>query len=713
MKKKKLNWIYLLLPLPVLLGLSLLIFDSPAQQALRNGLFDQYQRWQPRAYVEVPVRIVDVDDESLAKLGQWPWPRSKIAELLDKLGQGGAAVVGFDVLFAEADRTSPLAVSKFWPIDEALRTQLLKLPDHDTLFAQSLRRHPAVLGFALEQDHQAGAATDTPTMPVQHGRFIAVGPSQSDWLHPYTRAVTSLPELEKSAAGNGAITFVPDADGVVRRVPLVLRVGNQPVGTLSGESLRVALGARNVLLKSDGSNSGLQEIRIGPLSIPTNARGEMWVHYSLPVAQRTVPVWRVLAGEVPPEQLQGNIVLIGSSAQGLMDLRFNPFGLMPGVQAHAQALEQALSGHFLQRPGWALGLEAIVLMVMGLLLGILGMRANAMTSAMAWLASLAALFGASWWAFVEQGLLVDSATTAIGVTVTFTVSSLWHHFASEREHAWIKDAFSRYVSPNRVAHLVEHPEALQLGGERKTCSFIFTDLESFTGLMESRDPSEAVALLNDYLDHMIEIIFAHDGTLDRIVGDALAVVFSAPVTQEDHRARAVRCALALDTFANQYAKEQQARGIAFGKTRIGVHSGEVIVGNFGGSNMYDYRALGDAVNTSARLESVNKHLGTRICISETMLDETPPIAMRPIARLVLKGKKLDLKVYEPLVEEAYERADEAAYAQAYQAMQESSAQALSRFEALHQRWPQDPLVAIHLQRLQSGQSGDRIVMDAK
>lgn len=418
-------------------------------------------------------------------------------------------------------------------------------------------------------------------------------------------------------------------------------------------------------------------------------------------------------GEVTPDLLSGHIALIGSSAQGLMDLRFNVWGLFPGVDAHAQALEQALTGTFLVRPSWAKGLETMVIMVLGLALGVVTLRLSAFSAASVWLLTSACVAGASWWAFTTQGILLDAATPVIVLAATFIISSVWHHFASEREQAWIKQAFSRYVSPNRVAHLVNNPDELALGGQRKTCSFIFTDLESFTSLMESRDPSEAVALLNMYLDKMIEIIFAHDGTLDRIVGDALAVVFSAPVTQEDHRAKAVRCALALDAFANEYSSKLIAQNIPFGKTRIGVHSGEVIVGNFGGSTMFDYRALGDPVNTSARLEGVNKHLGTRICISEAMIEDNMPIALRPVGNLMLMGKKKALQVYEPLVSERYERADLNQYMQAYEAMVKEAPQAKGLFEKLLAQWPEDPLVRLHLDRLNRGQSGDLIQMESK
>jgi len=719
-KKPGLRWALLLPMLPVLVGLALMVMDTRGQQALRNNLFDQFQRWHPRPYTPAPVRVVDIDEESLARLGQWPWPRTRIAELVDKLGAAGVAAVGFDVMFSEPDRTSPQVAADLWKLQGTQRADVLALPDHDAVFAQSLNKGDAVLGFAVvraENTIKQGVAPDaTPAphvLPEQKGRFVFAGEGLPQWLHHFDSAVTSLPAFEQASKGNGALTFVPDGDGVVRRVPLVFQVDTQPVGTLVSESLRVAQGAQNVVLKGAGQESGLAEIRIGDVTIPTTPHGEMWVHYSGPVKERYVPAWKVLAGQVPAEQLNGHIVLVGSSAQGLMDLRFSPMGLMPGVEAHAQGLEQVLTGHYLQRPSWARGLESVVLMLSGLLAGLLAMRARALVSASASALLLAGIVGGSWWAFVSQGLLLDAATPAFGVMLTYIVCSLWHHFSSEREQRWIKDAFSRYVSPNRVDYLVEHPDGMALGGQRQTCSFIFTDLAGFTGLMERIDPAQAVTLLNAYLDEMIAIAFRHEGTLDRIVGDAVAIMFSAPVPQADHRARALACALEMDAFANAYSNRLQAEGTAFGKTRIGVHAGEVIVGNFGGSNMFDYRALGDPVNTAARLESVNKHLGTRMCVSEAILEDSPQTVVRPVGRLVLKGKSRALAVFEPVTEDAMPRAPLEPYRAAFDALHNEDPQAAALFAQLAQAWPQDPLVQLHHGRLQAGEQGDLIVMSEK
>ena len=269
------------------------------------------------------------------------------------------------------------------------------------------------------------------------------------------------------------------------------------------------------------------------------------------------------------------------------------------------------------------------------------------------------------------------------------------------------------MSPNRVDYLVDHPDGMALGGQRQTCSFIFTDLAGFTSLMERIDPAEAVSLLNAYLDEMIAIAFRHEGTLDRIVGDAVAIMFSAPVPQVDHRTRALACALEMDAFANTYSNRLQQEGTSFGKTRIGVHAGEVIVGNFGGSNMFDYRALGDPVNTAARLESVNKHLGTRMCVSEDILVGSPDALVRPVGRLVLKGKSKALAVFEPVTEDAMPRAPLDDYRKAFDAMHDEDPQAAVLFAQLAEAWPQDPLVQLHHTRLTDGEHGDLIVMSAK
>ncbi|MDB5851253.1 MAG: adenylate/guanylate cyclase protein [Rhodoferax sp.] len=717
------------LALALLVGLCalLLVAEPPVLQALRNAVFDQYQRWRPRVYQDTAVRVIDVDEDSLARLGQWPWPRTRLADLVQRLQAAQAAAIGFDVVFAEADRTSPGAMGKLWALSPAGQSTLAQLPDHDAAFAEALRGGNVVLGFSMRQQNSADASASSATsflkpLPLPHtSRYVQMGAPASDFIPSFGGIVPALPDLTQAAAGNGALVFLPDNDGVVRRVPLVLQVNRQYVPTLVSEMLRVGQGASNYLLRGDEAGGGLAEMRVGAVTLPTTPRGEVWVHYTGAVPARTIPAWQVLEGKLPADALKGRLLLIGTSAQGLLDLRFSPLGtVIPGVEVHAQVLEQALTDGFLYRPAWSHTAEVLAVVAGGLLVGGLALATGPAVSGLVTALLIAAMAWGGWSAFVDHRLLLDPLTPALAVFLAFLLPSLWRHHASEKRRRWVAQAFSRYVSPNLVTHIVDHPEELELGGHRQHCSFIFTDLAGFTGLMEKIDPAAAVGLLNTYLDEMIAIAFRHQGTLDRIVGDAVAIMFSAPVTQPDHQRRAFACALAMQQFATDFARRQQVDGLAFGRTRIGVHSGEVIVGNFGGSTMFDYRALGDAVNTASRLESVNKQLGTWTCVSEATIEGCPDTQVRRVGRLVLKGRTTPLTVYQPVNDGLAGPVDLsalAAYAAAYALMAEGSPDALAAFQALAAAdagtEAQDPLVQLHLARLGRGEQGDVLVMAEK
>ncbi len=703
-----------------LTALTLWLIDPIPLQSLRLAQFDQFQRWFPRPYEPAAVRVVDIDEPSLKAYGQWPWPRTRVAELVQRLHEAGAAAIVFDMILAEPDRTSPLAMADLWQ-DARVRASLSRLPDHDAALGAAMKDRNVVLGSSLSRSGQsrtdAATTRDAPALPYRVVSTGTIEPGQ--WLHGFDNVVWPLPLLSANAAGLGALNFAADIDGVVRRVPLMLHLGDKIVPTLSAEALRVAQGARNHVLRSN--EAGVQDVRIGDVTVPTNAHGEVWLHYTEKQPARYVSAAQVLEGKVAADQLEGHIILIGSSAAGLMDLRFNPMGeMMPGVQAHALALEQVLLGQHLQRPPWAGGAEALALVLGPLIVGLFALAAPVWWATWVAAAVLGALLGGAWYAFVNQHLLLDAANPALATALSFALGSGLHHLVSEREQRWVREAFSRYVSPNRVAHLVAHPEQLQLGGQRQVCSFVFTDLAGFTSMMESGDPAQAVSLLNDYLDAMLAIVFRHEGTLDRIVGDAVAVLFSAPVPQPDHRQRAFDCAMEMDTFASAYSARLRSQGVAWGHTRIGIHSGEVIVGNFGGKTLFDYRALGDPINTAARLESVNKHLGTRVCLSQAIVDGCPDVPVRAVGRLVLKGKSHPLQVYEPLAAtNPAECATPAEYDAAMRLLQpgsgesEGPAMALASFEALFKRYPKDPLVLLHLRQLREGGTDDLITMAEK
>lgn len=675
-------------------------FDPPALRSLRYATFDQFQRWHPRPYDNPPVRIVDIDDESLRRVGQWPWSRDQVARLLAGIEQGQPAAIAVDVMFPERDRTAPVL---------AAGADATSGPDAE--LARTLAAGKVVLGFSMTRKRAAQVAGADPNDDGLHLKagYFPLGGDPAPFLQEFASSVANLPELQQAAAGQGAMTFIPDMDGIVRQVPLVLNLDGRLVPSLAAEALRVAAGVSHYTVRSEGDDGGVIDVRIGERLIATDAGAQLWVHYARPRAGRYIPAWQVLDQSLPADAFKGRIVLVGTSAQGLMDLRFGPLGgIIPGVEIHAQALEQVLSGQHLGRPGWTPAVEWIAMLLGCALVALLAMKRSAAVSSAGFLALAGGTGLAAWTAFVQGGVLLDPLTPMLAMALVFIPTTVMRYLQSERRQRWMKQTFSRYVSPNLVDYLIAHPGALVLEGRRQRCSFVFTDLAGFTRLMETMDPAMAVSLVNRYLDRMIAIAFEHDGTLDRIVGDAVAIMFSAPVEQTDHEQRALRCALQMHAFSRRYVDDLARQGIAFSETRIGVHTGEVTVGNFGGEAIFDYRALGDPVNTAARLESVNKHLGTLICVSEATLAGCPGAPARPIGRLRLAGRTGYVMAYEPLTEQTGGQTHDGAYQDAFELMRSGSTHALAAFEALAADRPNDPLVSLHVARLRSGKHGDAI-----
>lgn len=682
---------------------------------LRDPVFDTYQRIRPRTYQPAPVRVIDIDEESLRRIGQWPWPRTRVADLVATLHRLGAAVIAFDVLFAEPDRTSPARVLPEWGDQPALRMLMEELPDNDERLRDAVASANVVTAFAL-------AAVGGVRVPQLKAGYAIAGTDPGPFVPAFETAVTTLEMIESVARGNGAINVIRDLDGVGRQVPLVLRLGNSLYPSLAAEALRVAQGATTFVIKTAGASgetnfgaaTGITSVRIGAFTVPTDAHGQVSIYFTPSVPERSIPAWKVLAGEVDPETIEGQILLIGTSATGLHDLHATPLGVqMPGVMLHAQFIEQVIHGVHLVRPDWAKGAEVLLMVGLGILIIVIGPWVGALWMAVICAITLALAFAWSWFAFADHGMLFNPLVPAMIVVAVYLTSSLLRHMQTEREQRWIRSAFSTYVSPNLVEELVKNPALLSLGGERKEMTFVFTDLEGFTSLVERSAPDVIVPLLNEYLDAMERIAFKHDGTIDKIVGDALHVIFGAPVTRHDHAQRAVDCALEMDAFGQAFSQRKRAEGIPFGITRIGVNSGPAVVGNFGGFLRFDYTAHGDAINTAARLESANKFFGTRVCVSGSTAQLCERFAGRPIGALVLKGKTEAIETFEPLVDGLLHAPQTEAYLHAYQLLEAGNEQALAAFEAVCQDHPDDALAAFHLNRLKQGESGTRIVMAGK
>lgn len=683
-------------------------FEPRLSQSLRDSLFDAYQRLRPRPNPASPVRIVDIDEESLARIGQWPWPRSQLADLVRALNAEGAAAVALDVLLAEPDRASParMLLSPA-PGREGLPESASSLPDPDGMLAAAISAGRVVTGFALVE-----VGSGNP--PASKATFTWVGADAPAVLPAARGAVGALPLLERQAAGNGALSISLSSGGVVRQLPLLLRVGDQIYPSLAAETLRVAQGGDGYAVRLSAASRAIEAVRIGAFEIPTDAAGRLWLYASEPAQNRYVPAWQILSGLGAKKALDGAIVLIGSTARGLQDVHQTALGQdVSGVELHAQVLEQIIQENYLSRPAWAKGAEIALLLCLGGLVIVLGNRLGpTATAVLAGLGVLSA-FAISWAAFAAEGLLLNPLLAGASVVVVYFVLSLLRHLQTERKQLWIRQAFASYVSPKLVGQLVENPDQLRLGGERCELSCLFTDLEGFTSLVESNPPSVVVPALNAYLDGMIRIAFDYDGTLDKIIGDAVHVIFGAPIADPQHAERAVACARALDDFARQFAADRQSEGLSFGGTRIGVNAGMAIVGNFGGALRFDYTAHGDTINTAARLESANKILGTRIAVSEAVVSRCSGFVGRPAATLLLKGKMEAIRVYEPLPPDAAGSPELIRWQEAYKLLEDGDPAAEAALIAIVAACPNDRLARLHLDRLRRGETGVLLTLREK
>lgn len=618
--------------------------DPPLLRLVREATFDLYQRSSPRIFENMPVRVVDIDEASLRHFGQWPWPRDRLAALVDKLSEMGASAIAFDVLFAEPDRLSPRSVVRdVAGIDPSIVRQL---PDNDEIFARTIAGKPIVLGF--------GISNEGGYLPgVKAG--IAFTGEDPMGAPPHIKAATPLrPELEASAAGIGHISLNPGSrSNVVRTVPLFLSDGTQLYPNLALEALRIAQGASTYLLIAapDAPNI-ITSVKIGDFVVPTTAAGELWLYVSPDTAKRYISASEILIpGEATAETkaaIEGSIVFVGISASALQDIRTTALGEnVPGVSLHAQAVEQILSGHFLARPDWANGVEILSIAIMGTLLVVLTIFVSPVIALVTGLLLTGFVLVASWLAFSLAGLLFDPLAPVAAGSITHFAVTAFRFLVTDRERRAIRKAFGQYLSPSLLYRIEHTRNALRLGGDDRELTVMFVDVRNFTEISESLSPTAVVGFLNTLLDALSRHVIAHEGTLDKYIGDSIMAFWNAPLDVDDHRRKAVRAALSMrDTMAHLNATDafgfgpEQKVGIG-----IGIHTGIACVGNMGAETRFNYSAVGDAVNIASRIESSCKAVSFDILVSESTATALSDYALLEAGGLVLRGKRARTNVY--------------------------------------------------------------------
>jgi adenylate cyclase len=621
------------------------LLDPRPIEELRLRTFDLFQVLRPREQTARPVVIVDIDEASLKEIGQWPWPRTVVADLVTRLTALGAAAIGFDAVFPEPDRMSPnLLASTLHDLDDATRERLRGLPSNDAILADAIRKSRVVLGESVSDKASAGPAVEA----SGYGVITTKGaPDARTFLVYYPTLVRNLPILEQAAAGRGIFTQVEEHDGIVRRAPVIMHAGNAFVPSLSLEMLRVGTNSNSPLIRSN--QNGIQSVNASRFRLPTDERGRLWIHFNHIDPRRYVSARDVLQGNVAADRIRAKLVLVGTSAIGLSDNKTTPLDpVMPGVEVHAQIIESILTNALLSAPSWAIGAEIIVAVAFGLAIIIAAPMLPAAILIALGAVLILGLIGLSWYFFAAHNLLIDFTYPLISSWLIYLVLTFVNYFREQKQRQQIRSAFGFYLSPPLVEQLAKSPDRLVLGGEERRMTILFSDVRGFTTISEhyKDDPQGLTQLMNRFLTPLTNAIIDRKGTIDKYIGDAIMAFWNAPLDDADHEANA--CDAALEMLARAEAlnielkREAETNGGVYMPLRIGIglNSGPCVVGNMGSDFRFNYSVLGDTVNLASRLESRTKDYRLSMVIGARTAERAKAkFATMEIDLIQVKGKK--------------------------------------------------------------------------
>lgn len=627
-------------------------------------LYDTRLRLTMPRSIDEKVVILDIDEKSLAEVGRWPWSRDRMSSLVTKLfDRYGISVLGFDVVFAEPDHSSGLktleglARQEFRenPSFQASLKDLRPKLDYDAQFAAALKGRPVILGYYLSNlsDGTGTGAIPEPVFPA--GIFSNRPIAFTHWVSHGG----NLPEFQKAAMGAGHFNPLVDFDGITRRVPMIAEYKGQYYESLSLAMVRALLGAQKVVPgfpeEAGGSYAAMEWIDLptprGGLRVPVDENVSTLIPYrGFQKSFDYIPAADVLADRVKTERLKGKIVLVGTTAPGLMDLRATPVGATyPGVEIHANLIAGMLDGTIKHKPSFVLGIDVLLLLIAGgalvLLLPFLSpLRATLFGAAM--LVSLLSI-NFAFWHFGQMVLPLASGITL--VVIIYGLNMSWGYFVESRTKRQFTELFGQYVPPELVDEMAKNPESYSMAGRKAELTVLFSDVRGFTTISEGLQPEQLAALMNEYLGAMTEVIRRHRGTLDKYIGDAIMAFWGAPVEDPQHAKNAVITALEMQKAMAALSANLVAKGWPEMKIGIGVNTGNMTVGDMGSPVRKAYTVMGDAVNLGSRLEGITKQYGVGIVVGEHTRDALKKEAVfRELDRVRVKGKDEPVAIYEPL-----------------------------------------------------------------
>ena len=617
--------------------------------SLQNYSFDTFQQIFPRKiYEEDPLIIIDIDDRSLELVGQWPWSRTVLARLTDQTYS--AAALGFDIVFAEPDRTNPQNLISQYPNNLPLREQLELLPDNDEVFANAIANHgTVVLGVAVNN-------TDDKYVEVK-SKFgmVTQGDSPQQFLPAYNSVRRNIPLLEDGASGIGSMS-IGNNDAIVRSLPTFDKVNDTLLPSLGLELARVAIGASTFQIKASnasseqafGEQTGINNIKLGPLTMPTMPDGQAYIYYAPSQNMKTVSAWDVLSGSIDPDFFTGKVVLVGTSAAGLFDLRSTPIEKnVPGVTIIGQFVQQIFANEFLQRPDWLFGAEFIAGLVLSLLITFMIQTLGPVGGLTVLGVGSGGIIGGSWYFFKSKLFLVDPISPLVIILTVYVAVTFFNFLFTELERSRVRGAFAQYMSPEMVNRLAESNESLKLGGERKDMTMLFSDIRGFTKISEQykQDPEALTDLINRLLTTLSNEILECEGTIDKYMGDCIMAFWNAPASQDNHAQLAIQAGVKMRKALKELNDELVGEGKLAMEIGIGINTGDCIVGNMGSDKRFDYTVLGDAVNLAARLEGQSGSYGVNIVLGEETAKQMPDYKLIELDLIAVKGKTEPVRIY--------------------------------------------------------------------
>jgi len=647
----------------IAVGLCFLTFQDARYLYLTDLRAMDYRLLQ-RGPIETSGRvvIVAVDDRSVDTVGRWPWPRTVFAQLLDRISAAQPLSIGIDVMFSEPSTFTETEHRRARPksVDpEAWQRVQSTLAEQDGELVTSLKRSSRpVLGFFFDRvwpaqesaavsTDPAGALPEVATYNIVRGTPGGKGELEV-WRAIGARA--SLPKFNAAAGTMAYFNVTPDGgDGSIRRLPLVIAHGDRFAVPLSLATLQAALG--NPMLQLRFADFGVASIRMDELEIPVAEDGRMLINYRGPSHTFPhVPAVDLLDGKVDPEVLAGKIVLVGVTATAVADVRVTPFAaLFPGVEIHANVVDSILQGDFVYQPRLTGAIDSSIIVALALLLGTGLRRMRGLVGFAYAIMVLGAYLWGSQLVYLHAGMPLSLVYPFLSIVLTYTSVVVLQYVIEEREKRKVRRALALYLSPSMADLVSEQPERLMLGGDKRDMTVFFSDIRGFTSISEKLTPEELVELLNEYLGAMTNIIFEHDGMLDKYIGDAVMAVWGAPLAQPDHARRACLATIEMVERLAELNRKWEDRGWPRLEIGCGLNSGPMVFGNMGSEQHLALTVMGDNVNLGARLEGTNKKYGTRILASDsTVRAAGDAIVARELDMVRVKGRIEPVRMYEIL-----------------------------------------------------------------